>query len=120
MDCTGNGGNARTPRMASAAANRIAGSAVNHNRMYLPRLALHAVLIAFAAFFLVPLLVVVFNALRSSADIAHSGVIGLPHELVWSNFGRTWSHYCIAQHCDGIQPYFWNSVRMVVPATIIS
>ncbi len=24
-------------------------------------------------------------------DIAHVGVIGLPHELIWSNFSRTWS-----------------------------
>src|ERR1700728_4406928 len=84
------------------------------------RLAIHAVLIALAAFFLVPLLVVVFNALRSAEDIAHTGVIGLPRQLIWSNFSSTWSTYCISQHCDGIQPYFWNSVRMVTPATILS
>ena len=90
------------------------------NRAAFSRAAIHAVLIAFAAFFLVPLLVVVFNSLRSTEDISHTGVIGIPHELIWSNFSRTWSSYCISQHCDGIQPYFWNSVRMVVPATVVS
>src|SRR5580658_3918287 len=88
--------------------------------MHLSRLAIHAALMILAAFFLVPLLVVVLNAVRGGEDIARHGVIGLPRELKWSNFSQTWSSYCIAQHCDGIQPYFWNSVRMVVPATIIS
>jgi glucose/mannose transport system permease protein len=86
----------------------------------LSRLAIHAALIAIAAFFLVPLLVVVLNALRSTEDITRVGVIGLPHELMWGNFQRTWSSFCIAQHCSGIQPYFWNSMRMVIPATIVS
>ena len=86
----------------------------------LSRIAIHTTLIVLAAFFLTPLLVVVLNALRSSDDISRNGVIGLPHTLMWSNFSRTWSSYCISQHCDGIQPYFWNSVRMVIPATIIS
>lgn len=84
------------------------------------RVTIHLTLIVFAAFCLVPLLVVLLNSVRGTADINHAGVIGLPHGLVWSNFSRTWSSYCIAEHCSGIQPYFWNSLRMVVPATIIS
>jgi glucose/mannose transport system permease protein len=75
---------------------------------------------AFAAFFLVPLVVVVLNSVRGAEDIAHNGVIGLPSEPIWSNFGRTWNSYCISQHCSGIQPYFWNSMRMTIPATIVS
>jgi glucose/mannose transport system permease protein len=90
------------------------------DRPGLSRIAIHAALMLIAAFFLVPLLVVVLNSLRGSAAITHDGVIGLPRELVWSNFSRTWSSYCISQHCDGIEPYFWNSTRMVIPATIIS
>jgi glucose/mannose transport system permease protein len=90
------------------------------DRLSLSRIAIHAALLLLAAFFLVPLVVVVLNALRATAAITHDGVIGLPRELVWSNFSRTWSSYCISQHCDGIEPYFWNSTRMVIPATIIS
>jgi len=84
------------------------------------RFAIYAVLAAFAAFYLLPLLVVVLNSVRSTEDINHSSVIGLPSNFVWSNFSHTWSHYCIAEHCSGIQPYFWNSMKMVIPATIIS
>jgi glucose/mannose transport system permease protein len=84
------------------------------------RLAIHLTLMVFAACYMVPLLVVVLNSVRSTEDINHAGVIGLPHTLVWSNFSQTWSSYCISEHCSGIQPYFWNSLRMVIPATIIS
>jgi glucose/mannose transport system permease protein len=84
------------------------------------RLAIHAVLALFAAFYLVPVVVVILNSVRSSEEINHTSLIGLPHEFVWSNFSQTWSHYCIAEHCTGIQPYFWNSMQMVVPATIVS
>jgi glucose/mannose transport system permease protein len=90
------------------------------SRGKLSSLAIHLTLTTFAAFFLVPLAVVVLNSLRSTEDITHAGVIGLPHDLIWSNFSQTWSSYCIAEHCTGIQPYFWNSMQMVVPATIIS
>jgi glucose/mannose transport system permease protein len=84
------------------------------------RAAIHAVLIACAAFFLAPLTVVVLNSLRSAEDIARAGVIGLPHGLMWGNFSRTWSGLCIAEHCSGIRPYMWNSMRMTIPATALS
>ena len=84
------------------------------------RLAVHAVLTLFAAFYLVPLAVVMLNSVRSTEEINHTSMIGLPHDFVWSNFSFTWSHYCIAEHCTGIQPYFWNSMEMVIPATILS
>jgi glucose/mannose transport system permease protein len=84
------------------------------------RVAIYGVLVIFAAFYLMPLVVVVLNSVRSTEDINHSSVIGLPAEIVWSNFSHTWSQYCIAEHCSGIQPYFWNSLRMVIPATVVS
>ncbi|HTB42793.1 MAG TPA: carbohydrate ABC transporter permease [Acetobacteraceae bacterium] len=84
------------------------------------RLAVHAVLTLFAAFYLVPLAVVMLNSVRSTQEINHTSMIGLPHDFAWSNFSFTWSHYCIAEHCTGIQPYFWNSMEMVIPATILS
>jgi len=84
------------------------------------RVMIYAVLTLSAAFYLVPLAVVLLNSVRSTEDILQNSVLGLPASLVWGNFSDTWSSYCIAQHCTGIQPYFWNSIRMVIPATIIS
>ena len=87
---------------------------------HLSRLAIYGVLVAAAAFYLVPMIVVLLNSVRTTEDIGHSSVIGLPATFAWHNFSDTWSTYCIAEHCTGIQPYFWNSLIMVIPATVIS
>jgi ABC-type glycerol-3-phosphate transport system permease component len=47
-------------------------------------------------------------------------VIGWPAGLAWQNWSQAWSGYCIAQRCEGIQPYMVNSFLLVIPATILS
>jgi glucose/mannose transport system permease protein len=84
------------------------------------RVLVHIVVFAIAAVYLTPLLVVVVNSLRSSADIGQHGVIGLPHSFSPANFATAWGDYCIAQHCSGIKPYLMNSLTMAIPATLLS
>ena len=86
----------------------------------LPRAAIYGVLVVAAGFYLLPMVVVLLNSVRTTEDISHTSVIGLPATFAWHNFSDTWSTYCIAEHCTGIQPYFWNSLIMVIPATVIS
>jgi len=84
------------------------------------RAAIYAVLILFAGFYLVPLVVVMLNSVRTTQDILQTSVIGWPRQFDWGNFARTWSSYCIAEHCTGIRSYFWNSAEMTIPATLLS
>jgi len=81
---------------------------------------LYAVLASFALFFLLPLVVVVLNSLRTAVEIGTTSVIGWPAGLAWQNYADAWGGYCIAQRCEGIRPYMLNSLLMVVPATILS
>jgi glucose/mannose transport system permease protein len=81
---------------------------------------LYAVLLAFAVFFLVPLGVVLLNSVRTAQEIGLGSVIGWPQGFAWENYGQAWSRYCIAQRCEGVRNYMWNSLQMTVPATIIS
>jgi glucose/mannose transport system permease protein len=81
---------------------------------------IYLLLAAFVVFFLTPLVVVVLNSIRTAEEIGRGSVIGWPNAFVWQNYARAWSQYCIAQRCEGIRPYMWNSFLMVVPATIIS
>jgi glucose/mannose transport system permease protein len=74
----------------------------------------------FAAAYLIPLIVVVLNSLRTAEEIAQTSMIGWPHVWAWSNYIAAWSDYCIAQTCSGIRPYMWNSAAVTIPATIIS
>jgi glucose/mannose transport system permease protein len=81
---------------------------------------IYAVLLSFAVFFLVPLAVVVLNSVRTAQEIGLGSVIGWPRGLAWQNYGEAWGRYCIAQRCEGVQGYMWNSLLMTVPATIVS
>jgi glucose/mannose transport system permease protein len=84
------------------------------------RRAIYLVLLLAAALYLLPLLVVMLNSVRSMQEISQTSLIGWPHQLALGNFAEAWSGFCIAEACSGIQPYMLNSLEMVIPATIIS
>jgi glucose/mannose transport system permease protein len=84
------------------------------------RVIIYAALLALALLFLVPLGVVVVNSLRSSQEIAATSMIGWPSHLTFANYGEAWSHFCMAEHCWGIEPYMLNSLTLAIPATILS
>jgi len=73
-----------------------------------------------AAAYLVPLLVVVLNSLRTNQEIAQTSMIGWPKQWAWNNYLVAWSDFCVAQTCAGIRPYMLNSALITVPATIVS
>ena len=73
-----------------------------------------------AAAYLVPLVVVVLNSVRSDQEIAQTSMIGWPRIWAWSNYATAWSQFCVAQTCNGIKPYMLNSALVTIPATIIS
>jgi len=84
------------------------------------RCLIYLVLVVLAVVFMVPLVVVVLNSMRTVADISQTSMIGWPREWAPGNFAVAWSHYCIAQTCEGIRPYMWNSMAITLPATILS
>jgi glucose/mannose transport system permease protein len=84
------------------------------------RVIVYTALIVLALLFLVPLGVVVMNSLRSSQEIASTSMIGWPRHLTFANYPEAWNHFCMAEHCWGIQPYVLNSLTLAIPATILS
>jgi glucose/mannose transport system permease protein len=73
-----------------------------------------------AAAYLVPLIVVVLNSLRSNEEIAQTSMIGWPQHWAFANYLTAWSDFCVAQTCAGIRPYMLNSALVTIPATIFS
>jgi glucose/mannose transport system permease protein len=84
------------------------------------RAIIYAALLILALLFLVPLGVVVVNSLRSSQEIAATSMIGWPSHLTFANYSEAWNHFCMAEHCWGIEPYMLNSLTLAIPATILS
>ena len=84
------------------------------------RIFIYLVVTLIAAAYLVPLLVVVLNSLRTAEEIAQTSMIGWPRHGAWGNYVVAWGDYCIAQTCAGIKPYMLNSALVTIPATIVS
>ncbi|HEY4783834.1 MAG TPA: carbohydrate ABC transporter permease, partial [Chthoniobacterales bacterium] len=62
----------------------------------------------------------ILNSFRDLPDINRNGLIGLPHSFSLNYWSLAWNKFCVGGTCEGIEPFFFNSVAMVVPATIIS
>ena len=87
---------------------------------HLSRLLLYALLLLAACFFLAPLYVMLATSLKDAAQIRSGNLLSLPTSLNFEAWQLAWSTACTGVDCRGLQPYFWNSVLMAVPAVLIS
>ena len=90
------------------------------NRLTLHRLLLWAVLLIFAAWFLTPLYVMVVTSLKDAEQLRVGHLLSLPTAPTLDAWSKAWSSACTGVQCEGLQPFFWNSVITVVPAVLVS
>jgi len=74
----------------------------------------------FAAWYLLPLIVVILNSFRSLPEIAENGLIAFPRSFDFQAWGEAWDSFCVGGTCAGMKGNFYNSLKMTIPATIIS
>lgn len=99
---------------------QVANAAAPSRSLTWQRWLLWAVLIAFAGFFLAPMYVMVVTSIKSMDEIRGGSLLALPHAIDFSSWGKAWSTACTGADCSGLQPYFWNSVMIVIPAVLVS
>jgi len=90
------------------------------NRLNLHRLLLWGILLLFALWFLAPLYVMVVTSLKDADQVRSGNLLSLPTAPTLSSWSKAWSTACTGVECNGLQPFFWNSVLMVVPAVLVS
>lgn len=84
------------------------------------RIFIYAVLTVMAAYFLIPLIVMVLTSVKTMEDIRSGNLISWPIEISFEAWRSAWSSACIGVSCQGIKVYFMNSVKMALPAVMIS
>jgi glucose/mannose transport system permease protein len=84
------------------------------------RLGIYAMLAVAALYFLMPLVVMVLTSVKSMADIRNGNLISLPTAVNFEAWAEAWGSACIGAGCGGVKAYFWNSVKITVPAVLIS
>ena len=84
------------------------------------RWVLYIMLGLFALFYLMPLFVMVITSFKSLDEIRTGDLISLPREVTFDAWRTAWSGACTGIQCEGVRPFFWNSVLIAIPAVLIS
>jgi glucose/mannose transport system permease protein len=84
------------------------------------RALLWAVLLLFAAWFLLPLYVMVSTSLKDMEQVRAGHLLSLPTFPSFDAWAKAWGTACTGVDCGGLRPFFMNSVLMVVPAVLVS
>jgi glucose/mannose transport system permease protein len=84
------------------------------------RLLVYGVLLLAALFFLAPLYVMLVTSFKDAEQIRAGNLLALPSSLNWGAWAQAWSSACTGVDCNGLKPFFLNSVLMTVPAVLIS
>ncbi|MEC5215265.1 glucose/mannose transport system permease protein [Actimicrobium sp. GrIS 1.19] len=84
------------------------------------RIALYALLVLVALYYLMPLYVMLTTSVKSLDEIRAGNLLDLPMAPTGAAWAKAWSGACTGVRCDGLAPFFWNSVSMTVPAVLIS
>ncbi|KIU53641.1 MULTISPECIES: carbohydrate ABC transporter permease [Pseudomonas] len=86
-------------------------SSLAARRPSLSRLAVYATLIAACLVYLVPLIVMLLTSFKSPDDIRTGNLLSWPEVITGIGWVKAW---------DAVGGYFWNSVKITVPAVLIS
>ncbi len=84
------------------------------------RTLIYLILLFFAFIYLAPLYVMFTTSLKDIEEIRSGNLMALPMDPTFYAWKKAWSSACTGSECKGLAPFFWNSVRIVFPAVIIS
>jgi glucose/mannose transport system permease protein len=84
------------------------------------RVVLYVLLVAFALYYLLPLFVMLTTSLKTLDDIRGGNLLSLPQQISFEAWSKAWSSACTGVNCGGLRGNFWNSIRFVLPAVLIS
>jgi glucose/mannose transport system permease protein len=84
------------------------------------RVVIYGLLALFALFYLMPLFVMLVTSFKTMDEIQNGNMLALPQSPTFDPWIKAWGETCVGLTCAGIKGYFWNSIKMVVPAVAIS
>lgn len=74
----------------------------------------------FAVYYLAPLFVMLVTSFKTMDEIQGGNMLSLPRDPTIEPWIKAWGEVCSGLTCNGIKGYFFNSLKMVIPAVAIS
>ncbi|SAK90187.1 binding-protein-dependent transport systems inner membrane component [Caballeronia pedi] len=84
------------------------------------RACVYAALILFALYFILPMYVMFSTSFKSIEELRTGNLLTLPSQWTIAPWVKAWSEACTGVRCEGMRPFFMNSVSMVIPAVLLS
>jgi glucose/mannose transport system permease protein len=84
------------------------------------RVVIYGLLLFFAVIYLAPLIIMVLTSLKPLDEVTGGNMFYWPKHLTFAPWAEAWGTACVGLTCEGIKGYFGNSIKMVLPAVLIS
>ncbi len=84
------------------------------------RTLIYLTLLLFVLFYMLPLFVMLVNSVKPLSEITGGNMMSFPEVWTLEPWRNAWSQAQVGVQATGLKPYFWNSIKMVVPAVAIS
>jgi len=84
------------------------------------RIGLYLFLGVTAAFFLVPLYVMLVTSFKTMPEVRLGNMLSPPGNWSIDPWVKAWSKACVGIVCNGISPGFWKSIQILIPSAILS
>lgn len=81
---------------------------------------IYTLLILFMLVWVFPVYVMLSTSLKDLEDLRSGSMLALPQGWTIAPWIKAWSGACTGVRCDGVAPFFFNSLIIVVPAVLIS
>lgn len=86
----------------------------------LARISIYALLALMCLWYLAPLYVMLSTSFKSLDEIRTGNLLSLPLTLSIDAWKIAWDSACTGVECGGMKGYFGNSLKMMIPAVLIS
>ncbi len=93
---------------------------VMNSEKRLARLGVYAFLVIMAAFFLTPLYVMISTSLKTMDEVRASSIFSFPAKPTIDAWVTAWSSACTGLTCSGVSVGFFNSLKIMIPSTVLS
>jgi glucose/mannose transport system permease protein len=88
--------------------------------MTISRAVIYAALLLFALYFLLPIYVMLSTSFKDIDELRTGNLLTPPLHWSVAPWIKAWSEACTGVRCEGMRPFFMNSIYMVIPAVLIS
>jgi glucose/mannose transport system permease protein len=89
-------------------------------RKHISRVFVYAVLGLFAAYFLLPLFVMLVNSFKDLSEIRGGNLLMPPKSPTAEPWIKAWGEACTGLNCNGVKGYFINSMVITLPAVFLA